>query len=290
MSEFNNLNIFVQQSKSYFSDIASKSVKVGAENISYYEAGAGETLLFLHCFNGNKSLWRILINKLKDNYHIIAPDLPGFSNEDNISDQSLFSFRYLIEVVDAFTKVLDLKAFHLISASAGSTLAACYTLKHASKVKTLSMYGLPSLFREQSELHDTQPKEADFFVPTTLKDQHSLNDFLIYGTNRISTWMMTRLVEVNRRHKDYKISVLNEALKNTSLIVPRLKQLKLPVLFIHGDDDQVTPQASINHFAAVVPNVQVYRIKDAGHLVYIEKATEVCAIHKSFLRYISKLD
>ncbi|MCG8670837.1 MAG: alpha/beta hydrolase [Pseudomonadales bacterium] len=287
MPEFNNLNIFLQQSKSYLNSIPSKSVKVEDEKINYFEAGSGETLLFFHCFNGSKALWRILANRLQDKYHVVIPDIPGFGMEDNLSKKERFSFRYIIEILNKFTKALDLNRFHIISASAGSTLAASYTIKHAEKVISLSMYGLPTLFRETPEICCNSDKPIDFFVPITLKGQQALNEHLIYGPGRVSNWLMARSIELNRRNRDFKINVLNEALKNTSLIVPRLRQLDLPILFIYGEADNVTPLRTIEHFSAVAPNVQCYRIPNAGHMVYIEKADEVSAIYKSFLKFIS---
>ena len=53
---------------------------VGGVEVFYREAGPknAPTLLLLHGFPTSSHMFRTLIPALADNYHVIAPDLPGF--------------------------------------------------------------------------------------------------------------------------------------------------------------------------------------------------------------------
>lgn len=284
MSDFNNLHMFAQQSKSYFSSINTKSIRIGAEKFSYLEAGKGETIILLHCFNGAKNVWRILANHLKEHYHVLAPDIPGLDVDVTISDTRRFSFRFLTKLVDDFAQALGIEEFHLAGASGGSTLAASYALKHPEKVKTVTLIGMPSLFREELHFYQEAPKPAEFFVPTTIKDLEAVSKEILVQPSKVSAWMSNRFLSKNREYREFKIQVLNDILKTNSLIVPKLRSLSPPILFIHGEQDPITPQATIDHLCEIVPNIRRVTIPKGSHMVYMERALQVNASLHQFLQ------
>src|SRR5271157_6438796 len=59
-----------------------KTVKVGDLDIFYREAGPKDapTLLLLHGFPTSSQMFRNLIPALADQYHLIAPDYPGYGH------------------------------------------------------------------------------------------------------------------------------------------------------------------------------------------------------------------
>jgi pimeloyl-ACP methyl ester carboxylesterase len=61
-----------------------RTADVDGFTIFYREAGAVEApkLLLLHGFPSASHMFRDLIPRLSDRFHIIAPDLPGFGKSD----------------------------------------------------------------------------------------------------------------------------------------------------------------------------------------------------------------
>src|SRR5439155_18001839 len=59
-----------------------KTVKVGDLDIFYREAGPKDapTVLLLHGFPTSSQMFRNLIPALADQYHMVAPDYPGFGH------------------------------------------------------------------------------------------------------------------------------------------------------------------------------------------------------------------
>lgn len=51
----------------------------------------------------------------------------------------------------------------------------------------------------------------------------------------------------------------------------QLSQLKVPTLFIVGEDDELTPPQVIEAGARAIPGAKVTRVPEAGHSVYFEK-------------------
>src|SRR5579885_1352007 len=86
--------------------IAYRSVSVDGLNIFYREAGAPDApaLLLLHGFPSAGHMFRDLIPRLADRFHIIAPDLPGFGRSDTIERGATFD--QIALRIDRFTEVI----------------------------------------------------------------------------------------------------------------------------------------------------------------------------------------
>ena len=61
-----------------------------------------------------------------------------------------------------------------------------------------------------------------------------------------------------------------------------LADLKLPVLFLTGDEDCLFPSAAGPAFAALAPKGRAVRVPKAGHSVYFERPAEFNRIVEEF--------
>jgi pimeloyl-ACP methyl ester carboxylesterase len=78
---------------------------IAGVRIFYREAGspAAPTLLLLHGFPSSSFYFRNLIPLLADNYHVIAPDYPGFGHSDAPPvDKFVYTFDHLGEIMESF--------------------------------------------------------------------------------------------------------------------------------------------------------------------------------------------
>ena len=62
--------------------IPSRFAKIEGKKLHYITAGEGPTLILLHGYTQTSRMWRPLIDKLKDKFTVIAPDLPGIGDSD----------------------------------------------------------------------------------------------------------------------------------------------------------------------------------------------------------------
>src|ERR1700756_3541750 len=61
---------------------ASRIAKIEGKKLHYLTAGQGPALILLHGYTQTSRMWRPLIDKLKDKFTVIAPDLPGIGDSD----------------------------------------------------------------------------------------------------------------------------------------------------------------------------------------------------------------
>lgn len=93
-----------------------KTIKVDNLDIFYREAGnpTKPTLLLLHGFPSSSRMYENLINDLASNYHLIAPDYPGFGQSSAPKPtEYVYTFDNLATTINHFIDQLGLKKFTL---------------------------------------------------------------------------------------------------------------------------------------------------------------------------------
>lgn len=91
-----------------------RDIKVAGHKIFYRESGpqGAPIVLLLHGYPTSSHMFRNLIPILNKQYHVIAPDLPGFGYSDSPDrDQFDYTFDNLTHVMQAFVDELGLKRF-----------------------------------------------------------------------------------------------------------------------------------------------------------------------------------
>ena len=91
-------------------------IEADGVNVFYREAGSptAPLVLLLHGFPTSSFQFRELIPRLADQYHVIAPDLPGFGFT-GVPEQRHYKYTFdgLAETILAFIDALDLKRYAL---------------------------------------------------------------------------------------------------------------------------------------------------------------------------------
>src|SRR5580698_9783643 len=91
-----------------------KTLKVGDLDIFYREAGPKDApaILLLHGFPTSSQMFRNLIPLLADQYHVVAPDYPGFGHSSMPThDKFSYTFDNVAKVIDEFTEKLGLTKY-----------------------------------------------------------------------------------------------------------------------------------------------------------------------------------
>jgi pimeloyl-ACP methyl ester carboxylesterase len=93
-----------------------RNLDVGGVNVFYREAGeeGAPKLLLLHGFPASSHQYRNLIPALESQFHIIAPDYPGFGNSD-LPDPAVYPYTFdkTAEVMEALLTKLNFTHFGL---------------------------------------------------------------------------------------------------------------------------------------------------------------------------------
>ncbi len=114
-----------------------KTIEIDGLDIFYREAGSANnpTILLLHGFPTSSHMFRNLIPALADEFHLIAPDYPGFgaSSMPRI-DEFEYSFDKLADIVEKLTIKLDLQQYFLYLMDYGAPVGYRLAAKYPNKV------------------------------------------------------------------------------------------------------------------------------------------------------------
>lgn len=91
-----------------------RMVDIGEHRVAYREAGSPKNpaILLLHGFPTSSHMFRELISRLADHYHVVAPDLPGFGNTVSPSRGRFhYTFDNLTDVIASFVENISLNRF-----------------------------------------------------------------------------------------------------------------------------------------------------------------------------------
>jgi pimeloyl-ACP methyl ester carboxylesterase len=117
-----------------------RTVTVDGLSIFYREAGPKDapTILLLHGLPSSSRMFQSLLTRLADNYHLVAPDYPGFGHSDwPDTKQFDYTFDHIASVMVDFTQALGLSAYTLYMQDYGGPVGFRMALAHPDRVRAL---------------------------------------------------------------------------------------------------------------------------------------------------------
>src|ERR1700688_5068904 len=124
----------VEQQVSY------RTVMVEGISIFYREAGpkSAPTILLLHGLPSSSRMFQPLLTRLADNYHLVAPDYPGFGHSDwPDPKQFAYSFDHIAQLMNGFTQALGLSHYTLYMQDYGGPIGFRMALAHPERLEAL---------------------------------------------------------------------------------------------------------------------------------------------------------
>jgi pimeloyl-ACP methyl ester carboxylesterase len=113
--------------------IAYRTAAVDGLKIFYREAGPVDApkLLLLHGFPTSSHMFRDLIPRLADRFHIVAPDLPGFGQSD---DPRANTFDSIADTIERFTEVVGFDRFAVYVFDYGAPTGLRLAIRHPERI------------------------------------------------------------------------------------------------------------------------------------------------------------
>src|SRR5271170_7152522 len=168
-------------------DVLHKTVKVGDLDIFYREAGPKDapTLLLLHGFPTSSQMFRKLIPALADEYHLVAPDYPGYGHSSMPPhDKFTYTFDNLAKVIDEFTEKLGLTKFAIYVQDYGAPVGYRLAVKHPERITAIVVQN-GNAYVEGLDNEFWKPIKAYGNEPTNTEKRVALRVALTYDTTKL---------------------------------------------------------------------------------------------------------
>jgi pimeloyl-ACP methyl ester carboxylesterase len=241
-----------------------RMLNVGHAVINYDLTGRGRTVVFIHGWALNKSIWDEQVSVFSKRYRVIRYDSPGYGASTGFDDESVEPLDLLV-----LLEALHIDRVYLVGLSRGGSVALRFANAYPERVDALVLYG-------------TGPP-ADVQIPADVAQlfgslpgiakTHGLDSA---GKLIISSplfWVPPGRPDVTERYRQFWASYKGKDLLDPhpeSGLVPlpniaRLSALRVPTLVVIGDHDMPFVAAAADTFAHHIPNARKVVIPNAGH-------------------------
>ena len=245
----------------------------------------GEVILLVHGFNGSLFNYEPMIPFLIDKYRVISLDLPAHGLTGAVNSD-LYSHNGFEKVIDEVVQLLGVDKFYFVGHSMGGMIAWRYALRHKEQLNGLIIIGSPFIANE-TEYEDFQSVNAppaafkilesklfrralEYITPRFLVREgisQTVYDQSIVTDELIDQFHDMILMEGTR----FSIGMLVEDHEEDFIANPYdLKNILVPSLILHGEEDNLVDIRFVKHFIEQIPNVRLISYPNVGHMPPME--------------------
>jgi pimeloyl-ACP methyl ester carboxylesterase len=266
--------------------VAAKAVQAGDTRWAYYEGGEGPTLVLLHGFAADKTVWLPVAKQLSAHFHLIIPDLPGWGDSSRLAGGN-YDIDAQAGRLQAFVEALGLQRFVLIGHSMGGAIAGVYAAEHPEHVSELALVDAFGLKMKENAVMRAALAGKDPFVFDDRAAFERSAALVFAKAPSIPGRFVDVLVKRNQRNRAFIDQVFNELREPSQYLAVqhRLDQLSMPVLGLWCHDDQVIDISALDslrngltHAAAISTSV----LYGCNHMPSVEKPEETARILTGF--------
>ena len=281
------------------SHVLYRTIKVDGLSIFYREAGRKDApaLLLLHGLPSSSRMYETLFARLADQFHLIAPDYPGFGHSDWPSPREFaYTFDHLAKIMDRFTEAVGLSRYALYMQDYGGPVGFRMAVSHPERIEALIVQnavahneGLGAIWKARRAFWaDRAPNEstlrANLLSLKTTQVRHVGSDPNVerydpdLWTDEFAFLSQPGQAEIQSDlFYDYRTNVESYP-KWQAWMRERQPQL----LVIWGRYDPSFDSSEPEAYRRDVPNAQIH-VLDAGHFALDTAADEIASLLRGFL-------
>ena len=285
-----------------------RSVELDGYRVRYWFYDADKErkplLVMLHGFRGDHHGLQLIATALRERYHVVVPDLPGFGRSEPFPDREHSVAEYVRFVRDFLTTLTDGAVSPdsgtgvvLAGHSFGSILAAHFAAEHPSMVERLVLVNpisQPALSGDQKSL--TKLTRLYYGAGSALP--HRLGARLL-SSNAVVRLMTDVMVKSDdpevkhyalRQHQAYFNTFANREVLSQAYdasisrtVAEVAMNLSMPTLLLVGELDDLGSVDSQRTMASWIRSHRLEIVPGVGHLIHYEAPGTAAALIEDFL-------
>jgi pimeloyl-ACP methyl ester carboxylesterase len=276
-----------------------QTVKIDGVDVFYREAGPknAPALLLLHGFPTSSHMFRDLIPRLADKYHVIAPDYPGYGYS-GAPDHTKFAYTFgnYANIVDKLTRQLGVNKYALYVMDYGAPVGFRLALKNPDRVTAFIVQngnaydeGLQAFWDPIKAYWKTgaAPEREAIRWLTTFKATHWQYTNGVKDTQLLSpdTWTVDQVLLDRPGNPEIQLDLFYDYRTNVPLypqFQAYFRERKPPMLIVWGQNDEIFPPAGAVPYKRDLPNVETH-LFDTGHFALETHGAEIAKLMRDFL-------
>ncbi len=275
-----------------------KKTEIDGLNIFYREAGAktAPAILLLHGFPSSSHMFRDLIPRLAQDFHVVAPDYPGFGYSDAPApDEFAYTFDHLAEVIEKFIQAIGLKEFSLYMQDYGGPVGFRLATAKPESIQALIVQnanayaeGISAAFEPMKPFWENRNPDTEKAARALLQRETTIFQYT-HGANRPErinpdAWTFDQALLDRPGNDAIQLELLHNYTTNVALY-PKwqeyLRRRQPPTLIVSGKNDPFFIPAGQEAFKRDLKHVEIHLL-DTGHFALEEHADTIATHIKNF--------
>lgn len=276
------------------------TTQVDGLKMFYREAGPknAPTVVLLHGFPSSSHMFRELIPRLSDKYHVVAPDYPGYGYSDAPStDKFEYTFDHLADVVDHFLDQQGITKYSIYIQDYGAPVGFRLATRHPERIQ--------AIITQNGNAYDEglAPFWAEYLYPYW-KDPNPTNEAKVRGLLNLDTtkfqytqgfrnpenvnpdaYTFDQMTLDRPGNDKIQLALFYDYRKNPPLYPAwhkYLREKQPPVLIVWGKNDPIFIYPGAEPFLKDVPNAEIHPL-DTGHFALEEEGAQIAQLIRAFL-------
>ena len=274
------------------SDLEIKSLTLASgDKMVYAENGnvAGEPLLLIHGFGGNKDNFTRIARQL-EGYHLIIPDLLGFGASSKPMSADYRSEAQAVRLHELLQAKGLAANIHVGGNSMGGAISVAYAAKYPSEVKSLWLVDSAGFW--SAGMHEAlagATLENNPLLINSNEDFYKMYDFVMYKPPYLPKSVKAVFAQERIANKELHAKILEQIV--TDNVEERAKiiaQYKIPTLVVWGEKDQIIKPETVNLIKEIIPQSEVIMMPEVGHVPMVEALDKTADDYKAFREKLKK--
>ncbi len=277
-----------------------RTIEIDGLEIFYREAGSRDhpTILLLHGFPTSSHMFRNLLPALADQFHVVAPDYPGFGNSSMPAiDEFEYSFDRLADIVEKLTEELGLDRYSLYLMDYGAPVGFRLALRHPERVQALIIQngnaydeGLREFWEPiKAYWNDKTPENAKALRGLLTIDATKWQ--YTHGVRSIEAispdnWHIDQRLLDRPGNADIQLALFYDYRTNVPLYSPWQEYFRTyqpPTLIVWGKNDPIFPAEGAHPYKRDLTDLD-FHLLDTGHFALEEDGDRIANLIRSFLQ------
>ncbi len=282
----NNASTLLSQTRRFISQVitmtARNTFKWNNLEISYIDEGRGETIVLIHAFPLNARMWEHQIVALRDDFRVIALDLPGFGMSHPAP--TILSMELAADVVNALAEHLQIERLIIGGLSMGGYVTMAFARKYPEMIERMILANTRATAdteeaRQKREAITTKVlnEGTEFFISELL--DHLLGE----TTKKTHPDIVAKVKTLMTEATPSAIAAAQRGVARRRDSFDTLQRIDVPALVIASDEDIITPKSEAEAMTKSLKSATLFTIGKCGHLSNIEAPKQFNIALKSFI-------
>ncbi len=235
------------------------------------------TIVFVHGAGGNHQMWIPQMEYVSARFNTIAINLPGHGLGERRGETTIEGY------VEAVRDLLDglegpgLAKVVLAGLSMGGAITQAFALTYPDRLIGIILFSTGARLKVMPELFNIIRLDFEAYLKF-------LPQFAFAETTPAE---VIEPVISEARKRDPELVYGDFQACDRFDVIERVKDISLPCLIFSGTEDKLTPPKYMDYLHEQIRGSRLIRLDNAGHMLNLEKVTEVNAAIQEFIESLS---